>query len=73
MSIREYLKPNVFDFIVNSNFEVEGESNWVKCSIADLISTNNQLSINDISTQLNLSGITISRIFDNWTNELSNK
>lgn len=73
VSIKDLLKPNVFNSIKNSNIDFNAENSWVKGSISDLINTNNNISINDISNQLNLSGNTITRIFDTWKKELKNK
>ncbi|NOS94452.1 MAG: hypothetical protein HOP30_21265 [Cyclobacteriaceae bacterium] len=66
LNINGYLEPNLISFIKSSETNSEAERNWVRTSISGLLSKNENLSINDISNQLNLSGNTITRIFDDW-------
>lgn len=73
ISIEDYLKPNILSFIKGPGTNIESEKNWVRTSISDLLNTNDSLSINDISNQLNLSGNTITRIFDDWKKELKGR
>jgi hypothetical protein len=73
MSIQNYLKPNTISFIKSSDTNLDSENNWVKTSISDLLNSNGNISINDISKQLNLSGNTVTRIFDDWETEVKNK
>ena len=73
MSIQGYLKPGIINFIKSSDQNLDSETNWVKMSISDLLKSNSDLSINDISNQLNLSGNTVTRIFDEWNKEFKNK
>lgn len=73
MSIQGYLKPGIINFIKSSDQNLDSETNWVKISISDLIKSKSDLSINDISNQLSLSGNTVTRIFDEWNKEFKNK
>ena len=73
ISIQEYLKPNIISFIKSSDTNFNSEKNWVRTSISDLLNSKDNLSINDISNQLNLSGNTVTRIFDDWKKELKNR
>lgn len=73
LSIQNLLKPNVINFIKSSVVDSESEKNWVRTSISDMLIKNDNLSINDISIQLNLSGNTITRIFDDWKKEIKGK
>lgn len=72
-SIQRFLKPNIVNFIKHSGVDSESENNWVRASISDMFNKNDQLTINDISNQLNLSGNTITRIFDEWKREIKGK
>jgi len=72
MSLQDLLKPNILDYIKSSDASSASENSWVKSSISDLLNTNENLNINDISNQLNLSGNTITRIFDTWKKDLKN-
>jgi len=70
LSIQSFLKPNVLSFIKSSYVDSESEKNWVRTSISDMLNKNDNLSINDISNNLNLSGNTITRIFNDWKKEI---
>jgi len=70
ISIHNYLNPNIINIIKSPEVNMGTEANWVRSSIINLLRTNDRLSINDISNQLNLSGNTITRIFNDWQNEI---
>ncbi|MBI1185480.1 hypothetical protein GC194_14515 [bacterium] len=73
IGIQNLLKPNVINFIKSSYVDSESEKNWVRTTISDMLNQNDNISINDISSQLSLSGNTISRIFDEWKKESKGK
>lgn len=70
LSIRNVLTPRVIHLIKNSDINSDSKENWIRTSISDMINQNDNLSINEISNQLNLSGSTISRIFEDWKREV---
>lgn len=47
------------------------EISWIQNSIAEIVKSNKDISINDISNNLNISGNTVNRIFTNWQNEVN--
>lgn len=73
VSLKDYLNPLIIDHIKNTSMDSGPYSNWIRNSISDMLNSKENISINDISNQLNLSGNTITRIFDDWKNELKNK
>lgn len=69
VSVQDLFKPK----LLNSMKEVaasNSENNWIRNSISGMLSQNENISINDISDQLSLSGNTVTRIFNDWKNEL---
>lgn len=73
INIQNLLKPNVINFIKSSDVDSESEKNWIRTTISDMLNQDDNLSINDISSQLDLSGNTITRIIDDWIKEIKGK
>jgi hypothetical protein len=73
ISIQDYLKPDIINFINNAELGTGSASSWIKNSISDMLNNKGDISINDISRELNLSGNTITRIFDNWKSAIKTK
>ncbi|KIA98513.1 hypothetical protein OA88_20485 [Flavobacterium sp. JRM] len=67
-NIKNLFDDNVFSYIQSIN-QPEMENSWIKSSISDILQSNNNISINDISKDLNVSGNTITRIFNDWKKE----
>lgn len=66
------LDTNVLNFIKSSEISKDLERSWVQVAISDLVIKNDEININEISDNLNLSGNTITRIFDGWKKEVKN-
>jgi hypothetical protein len=72
ISIKNLFDDSLFSYIHNTN-EPDIENSWIKNSIADIVKTKNDISINDISNNLNVSGNTVTRIFNDWKKEAKKK
>lgn len=70
-NIKNLFDNNVFNFIQSKKDSDMGNS-WIKSSIVDIIKTNKDISINDISKDLGISGKTVNRIFTEWKKEVKN-
>ncbi len=71
-SIKNLFDDSLFSYIRSTN-EPDIENSWIKSSIADIIRSKNDMSINDISNDLNVSGNTVTRIFNDWKKEAKKK
>lgn len=69
LSLNNLLNSNIISSVKKNNAELNNENHWIRNSISDLLNQNNNLSINEISQQLNLSANTIFRILDDWQKE----
>lgn len=58
----------LFSFIQSLKESDLGNS-WIKSSIADIIKAREDITINDISNHLGVSGNTVNRIFSEWEKE----
>jgi hypothetical protein len=65
ISIKKLFDANLFGFIKNKK-ESDLENSWIKSSIVDIVKTRKDITINDISRELSVSGNTINRIFNEW-------
>lgn len=73
LNIKNSLNQRFIKVIKTSSELPESDPNWVRTSIADILNENSNVSINDIASQLNLSGNTITRILDDWKVEFTKK
>ena len=64
-SIKDLFDSKLLGYIQRSD-ESESEKSWVKSSITDMIKTNKNITIKDISTNIGVSGSTVNRIFNEW-------
>ena len=71
-SIKNLFDDSLFSYIQSTN-EPGIENSWIKSSIADIVKSKNDVSINDISNDLNVSGNTVTRIFNDWKKEAKKK
>ncbi|MBK7389238.1 MAG: hypothetical protein IPI23_09285 [Bacteroidetes bacterium] len=71
-SIKNLFDDSLFSYIQSTN-EPDIENSWIKSSIADIVKSKNDMSINDISNDLNVSGNTVTRIFNDWKKEAKKK
>lgn len=71
-SIKFLFDENLLNYIQSTN-EPDIENSWIKSSIAEIVKTKNEMSINDISNELKISGSTITRIFNDWKKEAKKK
>ena len=66
--IKNLLDDKTLDFIKLKK-DPDIENSWIKSSIVDIIKLNKDVSINDISNNLSISGSTVNRIFLEWKKE----
>lgn len=71
-SITNLFDESLFSFIQDTN-NTEIRDSWIKNSIVDIIKSKNDVSLNDISNDLNISGNTVNRIFSDWKVEAEKK
>lgn len=67
-SIKNLFDDSLFGYIQSTN-NPDIENSWIKSSIANIVKSKNDVSINDISNSLNISGNTVNRIFSDWDKE----
>lgn len=71
-SIKKLFDNNLFSYIQSRN-EPDIENSWIKSSIANIVKSKSDISINDISNNLSISGNTVNRIFNDWKIEAKKK
>ena len=71
-SINNLFDDSLINFI-KSQTDVETMDSWLKVSISDMVKNDDDVSINDISNNIGVSGNTISRILNEWKKEAKQK
>ncbi|MCX6312082.1 MAG: hypothetical protein NT084_10665 [Bacteroidetes bacterium] len=64
--VANLLGENVFNKFIHQSNEEDENNSWLTFDMADMLKQNQNLSVSDLSKQLNVSGTTINRIFSDY-------